>query len=71
MILKLHKLCDTVRRYNYIRKSDETTKNLIHFINTVEIMTLLDHNPDSDPNMNYNILETLISNALDIYIYKF
>ena len=42
--------------------------NLIQFLDTVEIMALLDHNPDSDPNMNYNILETLITNALDIYI---
>ena len=62
-------MCDTVRRYNYVRKSDETSiKNLIQFLDTVEIMALLYHNPDIDPNMNYNILESLITNALDIYM---
>ena len=43
-------------------------QNIIQFLETSDIMTQLNNNPESDPNLIYNILETIITEALDKYM---
>ena len=60
---------DSIKKYFYIRKSDDfSVQNIIQFLETSDIMTQLNNNPESDPNLNYNILETIITEALDKYM---
>ena len=43
-------------------------KKLRTYINSLNLYATLDTNFDSDPNINYEIIESAITNAMDIHL---
>ena len=43
-------------------------KKIRTYIHSLNLYAILDTNIDSDPNINYEILESAITNAMDIHL---
>ena len=56
-------------KYMFYRKYNEGNLNkLYHELQSINIMDMLDQNESIDPNINYNILETILINTFDKHI---
>ena len=50
--------------------SDASKEKFRTYINSLNLYATLDTNIDSDPNINYEIIESAIANAMDIHLAK-
>ena len=50
--------------------SDASKEKFRTYINSLNLYATLDTNIDTDPNINYEIIESAITNAMDIHLAK-
>ena len=71
MINTVHRRPPNKSKYITIYKnSDASKENFRMHINSLNYNATLDNNIYSDPNINYEIIESALTNSMNIYITK-